>query len=556
MKQSENSIRAKEKQWETAYKKSSEIKDVFRNQSGIELKPLYTPADVIPERFLEELGFPGDFPMTRGIYPGMYRTRGWTRRMLIGFESPETFNRRQKEMLASGTTAVNLIPCNSVFRGYDSDMVEKELVGLCGVPINCLQDMALTLEDLPLDQLSFGLNDPGPFTLAAMLFVLAERQGISVCRLTGTSNQSDFISHFVANHMFYRFSLEGHLRVLLDHIKYCSRHAALWNPLSIVGQHMQQAGATPVQALAFTLASGIFYADACVKAGIDIDSFAHRFTFFFDVSINVAEEAAKFRAGRRMWAKIMRDRFGAKDPRSWRFKFHAQTSGAELTRVQVENNVVRVVLQALGAILGGCQSLHTDAYDEALSVPSEESARLAIMTQNIIAEESGLADVIDPLGGSYYIETLTDEMEARAWDYINKIDALGGMLEAVRSGYIQREIGLSAEEAQRAVSSGQRTVVGVNKYVKDSEEAVIRPIAKPDPIEVERQIRRVVTLKQTRKQSAARQALDDLRRAADSPDGNTFAAVIDALKQDVTHGEIVSVLREELGFGQPLIDVV
>ncbi|MBI4595784.1 MAG: methylmalonyl-CoA mutase [Candidatus Tectomicrobia bacterium] len=473
--------------------------------------------------------------------------------MLIGFESPETWNERQREMLQAGQTAANLAHCNTWMRGYDIDEVEKELIGTCGTPINLLKDMEICFKDIPLDRISVALNDCAPFTSTAMFFSMADKQGLPYSCLRGTTNQSDFLSHYVSLHMYCRFSLEGHRRATIDCIKFCTDNVPLWNPLSVIGQHMQQAGATPVQELAFTLSSAIYYVEECIKAGLDIDAFASRVSFFFDSTISVMEEIAKFRAGRRIWAKLMKERWGAKDPRSQRFKFHAQTSGRELTRQQVLNNLARVAFQAMAAVLGGAQSIHTDAYDEALNSPSAEAARLALMTQNIIAEETGLADVIDPLGGSYYLETLTAQMEEKTWEYINKIEAMGGMLKAVEKGFIQNEISRSSLKDVKAIEQKEKIVVGLNEYVIPEEMDFTPKFPKPDPVKVQRHIDRVREIKKTRDQGKARMALDHLKRVADGKTGNLFEAVLNAVKCNASHGEVVSALRDVYGEGKPLI---
>ena len=522
-----------------------------RNRSGIVIKPLYTPQDWDSCRYEADLGYPGQAPYARGIYPAMYRGRTWSRRMLVGLGTPEDFNLRQKEMLASGTTAVNFIPCNSVFRGYDIDEVDPLLIGTCGTAVNTLDDMRMALDGIDLGAVSLGMNDPSPFTLAAFVMLLAEEQNTPWSGLTGTSNQADFISHYVANHMFYRLSLEGSRRVLLDHIRFMAAQAPGWNTLSIVGQHMQQAGATPAQTLGFTLSSALWYVDSCCRSGMNVDDFVHRFTFFFDSSISLFEEVAKFRAGRRLWARLLRERFGAKSPRSLRFKFHAQTSGVDLTQQQPINNIARVALQALAAVLGGAQSLHTDAYDEALATPSPETAIIAIMTQNIIAEETGVADVIDPLGGSYYLETLTNEMEQKALDVIESVDSRGGMFEAVRTGFVQAQIGESARQFQEKVDSGEQTVVGVNKYRLPEEEEADMPIYRPDQRAIAAQYERLARYKKERSQATLRRGLDELARAAGDPARNVFGAVIEAIRSGATHGEVVGTLRTELGFGSP-----
>ena len=540
--------------WERDFTKQSDGK-VRVNRSGIPLQPIYTPTDEHSAEFTEKIGFPGENPYTRGIYPSMYLGRGWSRRMLIGLGTPEDFNQRQKEMQAQGVTAVNFIPCNSVFRGYDIDEVDPLLVGTCGTAVNTIEDMRIALDGIEIAGVSLGMNDPSPFTLLAFTLLVAEERGIAWNTLAGTSNQSDFVSHFVANHMFYRLSLEGSQRVLVDHIQFVGKYMPSWNPLSIVGQHMQQAGATPVQALAFSLCSAFYYIDICVANGMQVDDFVHRFTFFYDVSISFFEEAAKFRAGRRIWARLLKQRYGAKNQRSLRFKFHAQTSGVDLTRQQPLNNIARVAIQGLAAILGGMQSLHTDAYDEAFSVPSAEAARIAIMTQNILAEETGVTDVIDPLGGSWYVEQLTDEMEAKAMKIIEHVDALGGMFAAVRSGYVQAEIGRSAQEFQDKVESGEQTVVGVNKYFVQEESASRKPVPRPDALGVQRQYERLAKFKAGRSQTALQTGLDKLARSTQNPGMNIYESVLDAIRAGASHGEVTGTLRKELGFGQPLVQL-
>ncbi len=529
--------------------------DEIKNLSGITIKPLYTPQDVQDMEPAGHLGDPGEYPFVRGVYPTMYRGRLWSKRMLIGFESPETWNDRQKAMFDAGQTAVNLAHCNTWMRGFDVDKVEKELVGTCGTPINAQTDMEICFDGIPVEDVSVALNDCGPFTSTAMFAAMAQKRGIGLDCIRGTTNQADFISHYVSLHMYHRFSLEGHLRMTIDHVKYVTKNMPLWNPLSLIGQHMQQAGATPVQEMAFTIASGIYYIDQCVKKGMDVDDFAPRFSFFFDVTINIFEEAAKFRAGRRVWAKLLKERFVAKDPRSMRMKFHAQTSGRELIRQQVQNNIARVAFQALAAVLGGAQSLHTDAYDEALSSPTREAARVALMTQNIIAEETGAADVIDPLGGSYYLETLTDQIEEKIWEYIHKIDDLGGMLEAVKKGFVQSEIERSSLEYQRSIDNKERIVVGLNDYVIPEKEDVRPPIPRPNPQAVNRHIERIKKLRIDRDQAGVRASLDDLKGAAEDEDANLFEAVIQAVQADVTHGEVVSALQEVYGVGVPMATI-
>jgi pivalyl-CoA mutase large subunit len=539
--------------WEREYTAQRGHEQTIRNRSGIELKPLYTPAEWDSERYVADLGFPGQLPMTRGIYASMYRGRAWSQRQLIGLGAPGDYNKRLRTILQAGASAVSLIPCNSVYRGYDIDEVDPLLLGTCGTMVNTIDDMDVCLRDIPIDRISTALNDPLPFTLLALLLGVAKQRDIPWSNITGTSNQSDFISHFVANHMFFRLSLAGSRRVLVDHIEFTNQHVPRWNPVSVVGQHMQQAGATPAQAMAFTLCTAIQYAEDCMARGLDPDGFLPRLTFFFDVSISFFEEIAKLRAGRRLWPRIVRERLGAKDPRSWRFKFHAQTSGVDLTRQQPLNNIARVTVQAMAALFGGPQSLHTDAYDEVFSTPTAQAARVAVNTQNILRDEAHLADVIDPLGGSYYMESLTDAMEQEIEGVIAQIDAAGGMYKAVEKGLVQAKIGESALAFQEQVESGRQKIVGVNAYKVDGEAIEHAPLERPAAAVVESQLRRLQAFKAARSQTQVRAALDRLAAAANSKEQNVFAGVVEAATAGATHGEIVACLRRELGFGQPLV---
>jgi methylmalonyl-CoA mutase N-terminal domain/subunit len=539
--------------WRQTFETQTVDAEPLRNRSGIELKPLYTPADWDSDRYMDDLGFPGEAPMTRGIYASMHRGRPWSQRQLIGLGTPEDYNRRLKRILASGANAVSLIPCNSVYRGFDADQVDPVLLGTCGAVVNTVDDMETCFAEVDLAALSTAMNDPLPFTLLAFVLAVAERRGIPWTQITGTSNQSDYISHFVANHMFFRLSLPGSRRVLLDHIKFCNERVPNWNPLSVVGQHMQQAGATPAEAMAFTLCSAIQYAEDCLEAGLEATRFLPRFTFFFDISMSFFEEIAKFRAGRRIWGRIVRERFGIRDSRAMRFKFHAQTSGVDLTRQQPLNNIARVANQATAGILGGLQSLHTDAYDEVLSVPTEAAARIAVNTQNILREEAGLGDVIDPLGGSYYVESLTSRMEQQIEALMDAIDAAGGMYQAVSSGMVQRMIGDSAFAFQDRVENGHQVVVGVNKYQREDGPGERSPLERPDPALMQRQLEKLHRFKAERNDAAVRTALDGLAETAAHDQGNLFEAVVNAAGAGVTHGEICACLRRELGDGQPLI---
>ncbi|MCE7878961.1 MAG: methylmalonyl-CoA mutase, partial [Betaproteobacteria bacterium PRO3] len=497
----------------------------------------------------------GQPPYTRGIYATMHRGRTWTQRQLIGLGTPGAYNARLRDILDQGATAVSLIPCNSVFRGYDMDEVDAELLGTCGVVANSAGHMATCLDGVDLATTSCAMNDPTPFTLLAFMLAVAKRRGVDPRSITGTSNQSDCISHFVANHMFFRLALPGARRILVDHIRWCNEHLPRWNPLSVVGQHMQQAGATPAEAMGFTIASALQYADDCVAAGMAPDDFLPRFTFFFDVSLSFFEEVAKFRAGRRIWARLTRERYGARDPRSRRFKFHAQTSGVDLTRQQPLNNVARVTAQAIAGIFGGLQSLHTDAYDEALSCPTQFGARIAVATQNILREEAHLTDVIDPLGGSYYVEALTDAMEERVLAVIADVEREGGMYRAVESGYVQRRIGESARRFQERIDRGEQTVVGVNAWRVDEAPDTRPALAKPDAADMRAHLHAFRAWKASRPGEAVARALSGLARSAQGDGGNVFGAVVAAAEAGCTHGEICATLRREVGFGHPLVVV-
>jgi len=540
-------------EWQKTFDGEAGCADAVRNRSGIELKPLYTAADWDSDRYMRDLGFPGQPPNTRGIYPTMYRGRPWSQRQLIGHGTPRDYNQRLKSMLAAGDTAISLVPCCSFLRGYDADEVDRELLGTCGATVNTVDDLDVCLSDIPIDRISTGLNDPVPFTLLAFLLALAKRKNIAWSGLSGTSNQSDYISHFVANHQFFRVALPGSRRILVDHVRFTHDHVPRWNPVSVVGQHMQQAGASPAEAMAFTLCTALQYARDCMDCGMNPDSFLPRFTFFFDISISFFEEIAKFRAGRRIWARLVRDRLGARNPHSARFKFHAQTSGADLTQQHPLNNMVRVAVQAMAGIFGGLQSLHTDSYDEAISAPTEDAARFAIWTQDILREEAHLAEVIDPLGGSYYVEALTNQMEQKIESIVSRIDAAGGMYKAAETGLVQRIIGESALSFQEQVESGRQKIVGVNAWQTDGEQSTCPSLERPDPASIDAYLARLRAFKAERSGETVRHALDALAAAANTKNENVYAGVVDAAAAGATHGEIVACLRREMGFGQPLI---
>ncbi|TSA08738.1 MAG: methylmalonyl-CoA mutase [Comamonadaceae bacterium] len=535
--------------WQQDYATSIGVDKTVVNRSGVPIQPIYTSRDWNSKDHSADLGMPGQAPYTRGIYATMHRGKTWSQRQLTGLGTPSEFNARLLEVLAQGATALSPIPCNSVFRGYDMDESHIELLGTCGTVINTTAHMDRALQGVDLAKISCAQNDPTPFTLLAFMLAAARRRGTDWKSISGTSNQSDYLSHYVANHMFFRIALPGARRILTDHIEFCNRFLPKWNPMSVVGQHTQQAGATPAESMAFTLCTAIQNAEDCMARGMDPDQFLPRFTFFFDVSISFFEEIAKFRAARRIWAGLARNRLGAKDPRSWRFKFHAQTSGVDLTRQQPLNNISRVTVQAMAGILGGLQSLHTDAYDEALSCPSEFGARIAIATQNVLREEAHLTDVIDPLGGSFYVETLTDQMQAQIESVMQRVQDAGGMYKAVECGLVQGMIGESARKFQQKVDSGEQTVVGVNAY-QIEEDSSARPVnTRPDRASMQRLIDEFKAFKAERSQSAVQTALDALARSAGDVKDNVFGRVVEAAEAGCTHGEICQTLRREMGFG-------
>ena len=547
------------KEYEEAIKRVPERKE-FVTPSGIPLKPIYTPLDLgkdVYEHYIENVGFPGRDPYVRGVYTSMYRSRIWTKRLLTGFGSPEQANERIKLMIKAGETGIN-IPAPSIsMRGLDTDqaaeMYDIGYIGLYGANLDTIEDLKIMMQDIPIDKISVNYSDPGPFITIAMHFVLGKLRGISWDKLRGTTNQADCYSHWVACWSFVLFPLEAHLKLTLDHFKWCVENAPQWWPLSIIGQHMSQAGATPVQELAFTLASGFDYLKRLIEMGIPADKAASRISAFFDGQIYLFEQVAKLRAARRIWSKVLKERFGVKDPRARQLRIHVQTSGVELTSKQVLNNIVRVTIQALGAILGGANSLHTDSYDEALCVPSRKAQIVALMTQHILSEETGVADVIDPLGGSYFVEWLTDEMEQRALEYIYKIEDMGGMLEAVRKGFIQREIAKSAYQYHKEVMERKRIMVGINEYVTEEEEPEIE-YPKPDPELVKKQIERTKKIRRERDQKKAEDALNVLREVASGEkEGSIFQAVIDCVEACCTRGEIVKTLQEVFGVGKPKV---
>jgi methylmalonyl-CoA mutase N-terminal domain/subunit len=515
---------------------------LYSTMSGIPLKHVYKPDDV---RNYQDISDPGQYPYTRGVHETMYRGKLWTMRMFAGFGTPEDTNRRFHFLLEQGQTGLSTAFDMPTLMGYDPDHPRSlGEVGREGVSVASIDDMERLFAGIPVADVttSMTINAPAIFLLAAYV-VNGQQKGVKPAQLRGTI-QNDMLKEFIAQKEWIS-PVRPSMRVIRDMLVYCTREMPLWNTISISGYHIREAGATAVQELAFTLADGIGYVQLGKEAGLDIDEFAPRLSFFFDVHNDFFEEIAKFRAARRIWARVMKERFSAKNPRSWLLRTHAQTAGVSLTAQQPTNNVVRTTLQALAAVLGGTQSLHTNSFDETYALPTEEAVTLALRTQQIIAEESGVTAVADPLGGSYFIERLTDQMEEAALAYIDKIDQLGGIVRAVEDGYPQREIANSAYQFQRQVDTRQRAIVGVNKYVDKGGGDKI-PTLKIDP-EVERaQIARVKHTKETRNASAAAAALDHVRRAA-AGNENLVVAVIDAVAKKVTIGEVADIFRQVWG---------
>jgi len=550
-------IRTAKNAWETqkvqkALAKQPERHEEFVTGSGYPVERLYTPVEIEDFDYLRDLGFPGEYPFTRGVQPTMYRGRFWTMRQYAGFGTAEESNQRYKFLLSQGQTGLSVAFDLPTQIGYDSDhpMAEGE-VGKVGVAIDSLADMEILFNEIPLDKVSTSMTINAPAAiLLCMYMAVAEKQGVPFNKLRGTI-QNDILKEYAARGT-YIFPPEPSMRLITDIFAFCSKELPEWNTISISGYHIREAGATAAQEIAFTLADAIAYVEAALKAGLQVDEFAPRLSFFFNAHNDFFEEIAKFRAARRLWAKIMKERFGAKDPRSMMLRFHTQTAGCTLTAQQPMNNIVRVAIQALAAVLGGTQSLHTNSYDEALALPCEEAVRIALRTQQIIAYESGVADTIDPLGGSYYVEALTNRLEKEAQDYIAKIDAMGGAVKAIEQGYIQREIQDSAYRYQKEIESGRRTVVGVNKF--QMEEEPPKNLLKVDPAVGEAQKKRLKELKAQRDNRQVTRCLEELQRVASSNE-NIIPAIYEAVKAYATLGEICDVLRDVFGEYRPL-DIV
>ena len=515
----------------------------FTTDSGIPIPPIITPADR-REEAAASLGLPGEYPYTRGVQPTMYRGRLWTMRMFAGFGTPADTNARFKYLMAHGTTGLSTAFDMPALMGYDADhpMSQGE-VGKEGVAVSTLRDFEILFAGIPLDQVTTSMTINASAIVALCMYIaVAEQQGVPMAKLGGTI-QNDMLKEYIAQKEWI-VPPRPAVRIVVDMIDFCSKHMPRWHPVSISGYHIREAGATAVQELAFTLADGIGYVEECVKRGLNVDDFAQRLSFFWDVHNDFFEEIAKFRAARRIWSKVMRERFGARDPRSWQLRTHAQTAGVSLTAQQPYNNLVRTALQGLAAVLGGTQSLHTNSLDETYALPTEESAMLALRTQQLIAHETGVDRAVDPLGGSYYVEYLTDEMEKRALEYIRRIDQMGGIIRAVEEGYPQKEIGESAYRFQREVEEGERLIVGVNAFQSDKDDPI--PILKIEDRVAEEQIARLKQVRAERNPAAVKAALAKVEAACRGTD-NLMPPVLEAVKSYATLGEISDVFRKVWG---------
>jgi methylmalonyl-CoA mutase N-terminal domain/subunit len=549
-----NEIQNRKQQWQKetvvkSFDKLPERQETFQTSSNIPVDRTYTPADIPNFEYLSDLGFPGEYPYTRGVYPTMYRARLWTMRQYAGFGTAEQTNQRFKYLLQHGQTGLSVAFDFPTQVGYDCDhpMALGE-VGKVGVSVSSLRDMETLFDGIPLNKVTTSMTINAPANvLLAMYIAVAQKQGVNSAILGGTV-QNDVLKEYVARGM-YIFPPKPSMRMITDIFEYCSQNMSSWNTISISGYHIREAGSTAVQEVAFTFANAIAYVQAAVDRGLDLDKFAGRLSFFFAAHNNFFEEIAKFRAARRLWAKIMREHFGAKNPNSWMLRFHTQTSGVSLTAQQPYNNVVRVALQALMAVLGGTQSLHTNSFDEAYALPSEQAVTVALRTQQIVAHESSVVDIVDPLGGSYYLEYLTDEIEERAEKYIKRIDDMGGAVAAIEKGFMQREITESAYRFQKEIEAKKRIIVGVNDFL--SEEEVPMKLHYVDPMIEKKLVEKLKKIKRERNQTKADEALSKLRGAAEKENTNLMPFILEAVKEYATLGEVCGTLREVFGEYKP-----
>lgn len=525
--------------------KHPERKSNFQTVSLEETNRLYSPADVEQVDFERDISFPGNFPYTRGIHPTGYRGKLWTMRQFAGFSTPEETNARFKYLLAQGQNGLSVAYDLPTLMGYDADSPLSEgEVGKCGVAVSSLADMEVLFDEIPLEHVTVSQTINAPASvLLAMYLVVAEKQGADWKKISGTL-QNDILKEYIAQKEWI-YPIRPAMKLVVDTFEFCTQHVPRYNPVSVSGYHIREAGATAVQELAFTLRDGLEYVEWGVRAGLELDAFVPRISFFFNAHNDFFEEVAKYRAARRIWAREMRDRFGSTNERTLKLRFHTQTAGVSLTVQQPLNNIVRVAIQALAGVLGGTQSLHTDAYDEALALPTDRAALIALRTQQIIAEETGVANTVDPLGGSYYVEALTKKMEEGALDYFRRIDAMGGMVEAIEKGFPQREIQDSAYHYQKAVERGEQVIVGVNKYAMEDEPAQVPTLVIDESVR-EHQVNRLQHTRDRRDAGAVAKALERLRGAAQNNE-NTMPATIEAVRAYATLGEICSALRDVYG---------
>ncbi len=539
-------VRQARAQWEARHGSKHPLRKAsFKNWSGATLEPLYTPEHIAHLDPVADIGFPGEFPYLRGVHPTMHRTRMWTMRLFSGFATPKDTNARYHKLLQSGQDGLSVAFDMPTLMGYDSDHPRSlGEVGKCGVAVDTLADMEILFQGIPLDKVSTSMTINGPAAiLLAMYLAVAEKQGVSFDRVRGTL-QNDILKEYIAQKEWI-FPPEPSLKVVVDTVEYCTRHVPQWNTISISGYHIREAGATALQELVFTLADGITYVQACIERGLDVDEFAPRLSFFWDCHNNFFEEIAKFRAARKIWARVMRDRFKAKDPRSWKLRFHTQTAGVSLTAQQPDNNIVRTAYQAMAAVLGGTQSLHTNAMDETLALPTEKSAQIALRTQQILAYETGVADVVDPLAGSYFVESLTDWMVKECFAYFDRIEQEGGVLSGINSGFFQREIARSAYDFQQAVESKDEIIVGVNDFTQDCAAGEI-PILKIGREAEQLQVANLTKVREKRNHEQVEAALETLKSAA-AKGQNVMPALLEAVKTYATLGEMVEVMRAVYG---------
>ncbi|MFQ5910085.1 MAG: methylmalonyl-CoA mutase [Thermoplasmata archaeon] len=549
-------IRKRKEEWEgTTLKKSlddlPERKKVFVTTSSAPIDRLYTPDDLPDFDYVDKLGLPGDYPFTRGVHPTLYRSRFWTMRMFSGFGTAEETNRRYKYLLEHGETGLSVAFDFPTLYGYDTDhhMAEGEF-GKCGVAISSLKDMEILFGGIPLDDISTSMTINGPASVIwGMYIAVAERQGVPSAKIRGTI-QNDILKEYIAQKS-YIFPPEPSMRLIVDTFEFGSQEVPLWNTISISGYHIREAGSTAAQELAFTLADGFEYVRAATERGLDVDKFAPRLSFFFNAHNDLFEEIAKYRAARRIWARELKETFGAEKPRSWWMRFHTQTAGCSLTAQQPENNIVRVAIQALAAVLGGTQSLHTNSMDEAFAVPSAKAVKIALRTQQIIAHESGITNTVDPLGGSYSLEYLTDRMEEEAYEYFDKIEALGGVIPAIEKGFFQKEIARAAYRYQKETDEKERIIVGVNEYVE--EEPMEIALVDMDPEGERKHLERLSKTRRERDQKKVEENLDRLKKAAEGEE-NVMPFVLDCVRSYATLGETCGVFREVFGeYKEPIV---